>query len=61
MAAHLDLGIVFDHLTGFVHLLLVDKHNTGHEQGFCPLPALNKAILHQILIQSNFHSVILLS
>lgn len=61
MAANLDFGVIFDHLAGLIHLLLIDKHDAGHDQGFCPLPALDKTILHQILIQSDFHDVILLS
>ena len=53
MAANLDHCVLFDHLTGLVHLLLIDKN---HDQSFGALPALHKAVLHKILIQPNFHS-----
>ena len=51
MPAHFHLGIFRDHLTGFVHLLLVDKHNARHDQRLGPFSALYQAVLAQILIQ----------
>ena len=57
MPAHLDLGVFLDHLAGLVHLLLVDKNDTGHDEGFGALTALDHAVLHQILVQTNFQSV----
>ena len=57
VAAHLDLGVFLYHLTSLVHLLLVDKNDTGHDEGFGALTALDHAVLHQILVQTNFQSV----
>ena len=55
--AHLHLGIFFDHLTGLVHLLFVDKHHTGHDHGLGAFTALDQTMLNQILIQPNFHDM----
>ena len=57
VAAYFHHGVLFDHLTGFVHLLIVDKDHAGHDHRFCPLPALDQPMLNQILIQSHFQSV----
>ena len=57
MASHLDLGVFLYHLTSLVHLLLVDENDTGHDEGFGALTALDHAVLHQILVQTNFQSV----
>ena len=56
VTAHLDNCVLLDHLAGLVHLLLVDKNHTGHDQSFGALPALHKSVLHKILVQPNFHS-----
>ena len=53
MSAHLNFGIGGNHLTGLVHLLLVHKDNTGHNQRLGALPALHQTILAQVLIQAN--------
>ena len=55
MPAHFHRGILGDHFTGLVGLLIVYKNNAGHNQRFCTLTALHQSILAQILIQSNFH------
>ena len=57
MATHFHFGIFFDHFTGFVHFLLVDKDNTCHDHGFGALTALDESVLHQILVQSNFQTL----
>ena len=53
MAAHLHLGILFDHLTGFVYLLFIDKDHAGHDHRLGALTALDQTMLNQILIQTN--------
>ena len=53
MAAHLYLGIFFDHLTGFVYLLFIDKDHAGHDHRLGALTALDQTMLNQILIQTN--------
>ena len=55
MAAHFHFGVLSNHFTGFVHFLLIDKDNTGHDQCFGALPALGIAVLAKVLIQTNFH------
>ena len=50
VAAHFHLGILFDHFAGLVHLLLVDKDDTGHDHGLGTFTALDEAVLHQILV-----------
>ena len=57
VAANLDLGIFLYHLTSLVHLLLVDKDDTGHDESLGALTALDHTVLHQILVQTNFQSI----
>ncbi len=49
------LASSFDHLSGLVHLLLIDKNDAGHDQRLCALTALCQAMLNKILIQPNLH------
>jgi hypothetical protein len=58
VAAHLDFGVFLDHLTGLVHLLLVDEDDAGHDHGFGTFTALDQAMLNQILIQSDFQDAV---
>ena len=44
--ADFHLGVLFDHLTGFVHLLFIDKDHAGHDHCLCPFAALDHTMLN---------------